>query len=115
MMDWVTLAALIAIIGTLFGVIVPMIRNIERNLGARIDSVERNLGARIDKVESRLDKVETRIDRLDRKIDSIDAKYDKKIDEIHWENFALARGMNPHTEFSQRRPRYENRRTPVAG
>jgi len=51
MLDWINLAGLVAILGTLFGIMMPMIRNTEKRLDAKIDKLD----ARIDKVDSKVD------------------------------------------------------------
>ena len=64
-MDLVTIAGFVAILGTLFGILIPMIRNMER------------------RIDSRIDKLESRVDRLDGKVDSGFATLTAQIVDIH--------------------------------
>jgi len=87
-MDWATLAAVIAILGTV------LISN---------HHLRTEMMARFDKQDA---KFEAKFDAFDTRLEALDRKYDKKIDEIRRDILSLSRDINRNQDWKGQSPRH---------
>jgi len=69
-MDWVNIVGFVAMLGTMLGIIIPMIHRLD----SKIDAVDKKFEAKFDKVDEKFVRIDEKIEKINYELMSINRR-----------------------------------------